>query len=214
MKTKAVIFDLDGTLLNTLDDLRDALNYALATQHFPSRGLDEVRRFVGNGNWKLVQRGVPQDADPAAVQAVYDAFLPYYQAHSMDKTRPYLGIAPLLDGLKAAGMPMAIVTNKVHAAAVPLCREFFPQIAVVVGSQEGMANKPEPDMVRAALKALGVSARGATYVGDTGVDIATARNAGLACVCVAWGFRTRAEQEAQGGTTFAATPAELLEILV
>lgn len=213
MKPKAVIFDLDGTLLNTLDDLAAALNYALGTRGFPARSLEEVRQFVGNGNWKLVQRGVPQGTDEAAAQGVYDAFLPYYQAHSMDATRPYPGIQELLDGLKAAGVAMGIVTNKVHSAAVPLCREFFPQVEVVVGSQEGLANKPAPDMVHAAMKTLGVSAGEAVYVGDTGVDIATARNAGLACVCVAWGFRSRAEQEAQGGERFAATPQELLVLL-
>lgn len=213
MKTKAVIFDLDGTLLNTLDDLRAALNYALGTRGFPERSLDEVRQFVGNGNWKLVQRGVPRGTGEAEARAVYDAFLPYYQAHSMDTTRPYPGIGELLEGLKRAGVAMAIVTNKVHTAAVPLCREFFPQVEVVVGSQEGLANKPEPDMVHAAMKTLGVSAVEAVYVGDTGVDIATAQNSGLDCVCVAWGFRSRAEQEAQGGKRFADTPKELLELL-
>lgn len=213
MKTKAVIFDLDGTLLNTLDDLRAALNYALETQGFPPRSLEEVRQFVGNGNWKLVQRGVPQGTDETAARAVYDAFLPYYQAHSMDTTRPYPGIGELLEGLKKAGVAMAIVTNKVHTAAVPLCREFFPQVEVVVGSQEGLANKPAPDMVHAAMKTLGVAAVEAVYVGDTGVDIATARNSGLECVCVAWGFRSRSEQEAQGGKRFAATAEELLALL-
>lgn len=213
VKTKAVIFDLDGTLLNTLDDLRSALNYALGTQGFPERSLEEVRQFVGNGNWKLVQRGVPQGTGEAQARAVYDAFLPYYQAHSMDTTRPYPGISELLDALKQAGVTMAIVTNKVHTAAVPLCREFFPQVEVVVGSQEGLANKPAPDMVHAAMKTLGVAAGEAVYVGDTGVDVATAQNSGLDCVCVAWGFRTRSEQEAQGGKRFADTPAGLLELL-
>lgn len=213
MKPKAVIFDLDGTLLNTLDDLRNALNYALKTRGFPERTLDEVRQFVGNGNWKLVQRGVPGGTAEAQARAVYDAFLPYYQAHSMDATRPYPGIPGLLEGLKRAGVAMAIVTNKVHSAAVPLCREFFPQVEVVVGSQEGLANKPAPDMVHAAMKALGVSAEDAVYVGDTGVDIATAQNSGLDCICVAWGFRSRAEQEAQGGKRFAGTPEELLALL-
>lgn len=213
MRPKAVIFDLDGTLLNTLDDLRDALNHALATQGFPERTLDETRQFVGNGNWVLVQRGVPRGTEEARARAVYDAFLPYYQAHSMDATRPYPGISELLEGLKKAGVAMAIVTNKVHAAAVPLCREFFPQVEVVVGSQEGMANKPAPDMVYAAMKTLGVTAQEAVYIGDTGVDIATARNSGLDCICVAWGFRSRAEQEEQGGKRFADTPEELLHML-
>ncbi len=213
MEKKAVIFDLDGTLLNTLEDLKDALNYALAAHGFPQRSLEEVRAFVGNGNRVLVQRGVPPGTGEAAAEAVFETFIPYYQAHSMDKTRPYDGVGSVLDALKTAGVKTAIVTNKVHTAAVPLCRRFFPQVDLVVGAQSGLANKPEADMVLAALEGLGATAAEAVYVGDTEVDIATARNAGLPCVCVAWGFRTRAQQEAAGGVRFAGTPAELLELL-
>lgn len=212
MEKRAVIFDLDGTLLNTLEDLRDALNHALGVHGFPPRTLAQVRRFVGNGNWKLVLRGVPEGTDEATARAVFDAFMDYYQAHSMDKTRPYDGVGELLDGLKEKGYPMAIVTNKVHAAALPLCAKFFPQVDVVVGAREGLQNKPEPDMVRLALETLGAGER-AVYVGDSEVDLATARNAGLACLCVTWGFRDREELEAQGGDIFAATPGELLELL-
>ncbi len=213
MEKKAVIFDLDGTLLNTLEDLKDALNYALAAHGFPPRSLEEVRAFVGNGNRVLVQRGVPRGTDEAAAEAVFETFIPYYQAHSMDKTCPYDGVGEVLDALKGAGVKTAIVTNKVHTAAVPLCRRFFPQVDLVVGAQDGLANKPEADMVLAALEGLGATAAEAVYVGDTEVDIATARNAELACICVAWGFRTRAQQEAAGGVRFAGTPAELLELL-
>lgn len=212
MEKPAVIFDLDGTLLNTLEDLKDALNHALHAHGFPARTLAQVRRFVGNGNWKLILRGVPQGTDEATARAVFEAFMDYYQAHSMDKTRPYDGVGALLDALKEKSYPMAIVTNKVHAAALPLCGEFFPQVDVVVGAQEGYQNKPAPDMVRLALDTLGAGAN-AVYVGDSEVDLATARNSGLDCVCVTWGFRDREELEAQGGKTFAATPEELLEIL-
>ncbi len=213
MEKKAVIFDLDGTLLNTLEDLKDALNYALAVHGFPPRSLEEVRSFVGNGNRVLVQRGAPQGTGEAAAEAVFETFIPYYQAHSMDKTRPYDGVGAVLDALREAGVKTAIVTNKVHTAAVPLCQRFFPQVDLVVGAQSGLANKPEADMVLAALEGLGAKAAEAVYVGDTEVDIATARNAELPCVCVAWGFRTRAQQEAAGGVRFAGTPAELLELL-
>ncbi len=214
MAYKAVIFDLDGTLLDTLDDLRDALNYALTAHGFPPRSLDEVRGFVGNGNWKLVQRGVSAGTDEQTARAVFETFIPWYQAHSMDKTRPYDGVGETLDALKAAGIKMAIATNKVHSAAAPLCQKFFPQVDLVVGSQEGLENKPAPDMLRYALEHLGVPASEAVYVGDTEVDIQTARNAGLPCVCVAWGFRSRAEQKAAGGTVFADAAQALSQLLL
>lgn len=212
MDKKAVIFDLDGTLLNTLEDLKDALNYALAAHGFPTRSLEEVRAFVGNGNQTLVRRGVPRGTGEAAAQAVFETFVPYYQAHSMDKTRPYDGVGALLDALKAAGIKTAIVTNKAHTAAVPLCRRFFPQADLVVGARPGLANKPAADMVLAALEGLGAAAAEAVYVGDTEVDIATAKNAGLPCICVGWGFRAREQQEAAGGARFAAAPGDILTL--
>ncbi len=132
----------------------------------------------------------------------------------MDKTRPYPGVGETLDALKAAGIKLAIATNKVHAAAVPLCQRFFPQVDLVVGSLEGLENKPAPDMLRYALEHLGVPAAEAVYVGDTEVDVQTARNAGLPCICVAWGFRSRAEQRAAGGTVFADTAQTLLKLLL
>ncbi len=210
MKKTAVIFDLDGTLLNTLEDLKNALNYALASQGYPTRTLAEVRRFVGNGIPKLIERAAPPEAP---VQALLDVFLPYYQAHNMDLTRPYDGVDRLLDRLRDQERPMAIVTNKVHSAAVTLCGQFFPQVGTVVGAQPGLQNKPAPDMVRAALELLGVGRSEAVYVGDSEVDLATARNAGLPFVCVTWGFRDREELERQGATTFAADPEELWQIL-
>lgn len=210
MNKTAVIFDLDGTLLNTLDDLRDALNHTLAAFGRPPRTLDEVRRFVGNGIPNLIERATAPDAP---VQEMLDVFLPYYQLHNMDKTRPYEGVSEMLDRLKEQGRRMAIVTNKVHAASQALCGRFFPQVDVVVGSQPGLANKPAPDMVRAAMERLGVGPAETVYVGDSEVDLATARNTGLDCVCVTWGFRDREELERQGGTVFAASPEELARLL-
>lgn len=210
MKYRAILFDLDGTLLNTLEDLRDALNYALAGHGYPTRTLEEVRRFVGNGMAKLIERSVPVGAETAPV---LETFLPYYQAHSMDKTRPYDGVGTLLDSLKGRGAAMAIVTNKAHAAAVPLCGRFFPQVDTVVGAREGVPTKPQSDMIRLAMTELGASAEETVYVGDSEVDLATARNAGLDYVCVTWGFRSRAELEAQGAAHFAADPGELLTLL-
>lgn len=210
MQYRAILFDLDGTLLNTLEDLRDALNYALAAHGYPARTLEETRRFVGNGMAKLIERAVPTGAEP---RPVLDTFLPYYQAHSMDKTRPYGGVGELLDGLRARGAAMAIVTNKAHAAALPLCARFFPQVDTVVGVREGLEPKPRPDMVRAAMAELGVTEEETVYIGDSEVDLATAQNAGLDHVCVTWGFRSRAELEARGAAAFAADPGELLELL-
>lgn len=210
MNKTAVIFDLDGTLLNTLDDLRDALNYTLHAFGRPLRTLEEVRRFVGNGIPNLIERAT---SPGAPIREMLDVFLPYYQLHNMDKTRPYEGVSEMLDRLKAQGRAMAIVSNKVHAASQALCGEFFPQVDVVVGSQPGLPNKPAPDMVRAAMERLGVGPAETVYVGDSEVDLATARNAGLDCVCVTWGFRDKEELERQGGTVFAATPQELERLL-
>lgn len=210
MGYRAILFDLDGTLLNTLEDLRDAVNYALTVHGYPKRTLEETRRFVGNGMAKLIERAVPAGAEPGPV---LDTFLLYYQAHSMDKTRPYDGVGALLDGLKARGLSMAIVTNKAHAAALPLCGKFFPQVDTVVGAREGLKTKSHPDMVRFAMEALGARAEETVYIGDSEVDLATAQNAGLDYVCVTWGFRSRAELEAHGATRFAATPEELLTLL-
>lgn len=210
MKKTAVIFDLDGTLLDTLDDLRDALNYTLHAFGYPQRTLDEVRRFVGNGIPNLIERATSPDAP---IQEMLDVFLPYYQRHNMDKTRPYAGVSEMLDRLKEQGRLMAIVTNKVHAASQALCGRFFPQVDVVVGSQPGLPNKPAPGMVRTAMERLGVGPEETVYVGDSEVDLATARNTGLDCVCVTWGFRDREELERQGGTVFAASPTELVRFL-
>lgn len=210
MNKRAVIFDLDGTLLDTLEDLKAALDHTLAAFGYPLRTLEEVRRFVGNGIPNLIERATSPDAP---IQEMLDVFLPYYQRHNMDKTRPYAGVSEMLDRLKEQGRLMAIVTNKVHAASQALCGRFFPQVDVVVGSQPGLPNKPAPDMVRAAMERLGVGPEETVYVGDSEVDLATARNTGLDCVCVTWGFRDREELERQGGTVFAASPTELVRLL-
>lgn len=210
MNKRAVIFDLDGTLLDTLEDLKDALNRTLQTFGYPQRTLAEVRRFVGNGIPNLIERATSPDAP---IREMLDVFLPYYQVHNMDKTRPYPGITELLDRMKARGLLMAVVSNKVHAATQALCGRFFPQVDVVVGSQPGLANKPAPDMVRSAMERLGAETAETVYVGDSEVDLATAQNAGLDCICVTWGFRDRDELERRGGTVFAADPAELAKLL-
>lgn len=210
---KLVIFDMDGTILNTLDDLKDTLNYALEQYHFPARTLEETRAFVGNGIHKLIERAVPEGTDAQTVENVFGTFLEYYQIHCMDRTRPYPGIVGLLQELKKAGMRTAVVSNKADAAVQELCERFFPGLFdFAVGEHEGVQKKPAPDMVQLALRALGTQEPDAVYVGDSDVDIATAKNSGLDSIIVTWGFRDREFLESQGADVFADTPEEVREL--
>ena len=207
------VFDLDGTLLDTLGDLAAATNYALRTHGMPEHSIDDVRRFVGNGVRKLMERAVPDGEANPDFEAAFVTFRQYYMQHSLDTTRPYDGIPETLAALKAKGCHLAVVSNKMMAATQELCRYFFPDtIEVAIGENEaaGIRKKPAPDTVIAALKALGVGQKGAVYVGDSDVDIATARNAGIPCISVLWGFRDRDFLLQHGATTFIKTPSELL----
>ena len=207
------IFDLDGTLLDTLGDLAASVNYALRTHGMPEHSVDDVRRFVGNGVRKLMERAVPDGADNPRFDAAFATFRQHYMAHSLDTTRPYEGIPEALEALKARGCHLAVVSNKMMAATQELCRHFFPDtIEVAIGEDEaaGIRRKPAPDTVFAALKALGVGKENAAYVGDSDVDIQTARNAGLPCISVLWGFRDRDFLICHGAQTFITHPAELL----
>ena len=207
------IFDLDGTLLDTLGDLAAATNYALRTHSMPEHSIDDVRRFVGNGVRKLMERAIPDGAHNPDFEATFATFRQYYMQHSLDTTRPYNGIPETLAALKAKGCRLAVVSNKMMAATQELCQHFFPDtIEVAIGENEaaGIRKKPAPDTVFAALKALGVEKNGAVYVGDSDVDLATARNAGLPCISVLWGFRDKAFLTENGAETFISTPSELL----
>jgi len=186
MKT-AIIFDLDGTLLDTLEDLLDATNYALRTHGFPERTLKELRRFVGNGAWNQMRLSVPEGTPPETIQAVLDTYKPYYTAHCQIKTRPYPGIVDALAALKEK-YPVAIVSNKPDAAVKALCAGFFPGI-YALGEAPDCPRKPAPDMVFKAMNAVG--AQTCVYVGDSEVDVLTAQNAAVPCVSVLWGFRDR-----------------------
>ena len=213
---ESYIFDLDGTLLDTLDDLAAATNHALRVHGMPEHSRDDVRHFVGNGVRKLVERAVPEGTDEQQTEAVLTTFRSYYLAHSLDRTRPYEGIPELLTGLKQRGCRLAVVSNKFCAATEELCRHFFPDtIGVAIGENEtaGIRKKPAPDTVLAALRQLGTGAEGAVYVGDSDVDIATARHAGLPCISVLWGFRDRDFLLAHGATMLAAHPLDLLRSL-
>ena len=205
------IFDLDGTLLDTLDDLTDAVNAALASNHMPRRLKEEVRRMVGNGVRVLIQRAVPEETPRLLFEKVFDDFRQYYKVHALDKTTPYDGIVRMIDELKQRGCRMAVVSNKMMAATQLLVGRFFPEIRVAIGEHEdeGIRKKPAPDTVFEALRRLGVSTDNAVYVGDSDVDIMTAQNSGLPCISVLWGFRDKEFLASHGATVFAASPEEL-----
>lgn len=206
MKT-GILFDLDGTLLNTLEDLLDATNYALAQCGYPLRTLPELRRFVGNGAENQIRMSLPAGASPEEVQRVLKIYKPYYTEHCQVKTRPYDGIWESLAILKEK-YPIAVVSNKPDAAVKTLCGQMFPGI-FALGEAPDCPRKPAPDMVHKACRAIGVDT--CVYVGDSEVDVRTAKNAGVPCLSVLWGFRDREDIEAAGGQYFCESPAQLTE---
>lgn len=213
-RVRAIVFDLDGTLLNTLEDLAAATNWALRSNGMPERTLDEVRRFVGNGVRRLMEQAVPEGTDEARFAAVFDDFKRYYVAHCQDKTCLYDGIPEMLHALKARGYQLAIVSNKLQAGVDELYDRYFRDtVEVAVGERPAMQRKPAPDMVLTALQAMGVEASEAVYVGDSDVDLATARNSCLPCVSVLWGFRDKSFLEAHGATCLIERPDQLLSLL-
>ena len=205
MKT-AILFDLDGTLLDTLADLHDAVNYALDRFGYPRRSTEEVRQFVGNGAARLIALAVPEGSDPVPVLAVFQE---YYKDHCRIKTGPYPGIPDALAVL-GAHYPLAIVSNKPDPAVKALCAQLFPGI-YARGEAVDCLRKPDPAMVFKAMEAIGAAR--CVYVGDSEVDIATARNAGVPCVSVTWGFRTEEELTAAGATHFCRRTEDLAELI-
>jgi len=211
---KTYIFDLDGTLLDTLGDLASSVNYALRQCHMPEHTVDAVRLMVGNGVRLLMERAVPGGAANEKFDRAFATFREHYMHHSLDTTRPYDGIPAMLSELRRRGCHTAVVSNKFDAATKALCRHFFADtIEVAIGEHEaeGIRKKPAPDTVVEALRQLGVGREQAVYVGDSDVDILTARNSGLPCISVLWGFRSREFLVAHGATTFVTRPAELLQ---
>ncbi len=209
------IFDLDGTLLDTLEDLAAAVNYALRQHGMPEHSVDAVRCFVGNGVRLLMERATPDGAANPSFEKVFETFRQYYMAHSLDTTKPYENIPQVLASLRARGCRVAVVSNKMMAATQELCRYFFSDtVEVAIGEDEasGIRKKPAPDTVEVALQSLGVGKEGAVYVGDSDVDIMTARHAGLPCISVLWGFRDKTFLQEHGATTFITRPGELLEL--
>jgi phosphoglycolate phosphatase len=209
----AYIFDLDGTLLDTLGDLAASVNYALRMHGMPEHTMDDVRRFVGNGVRKLMERAVPGGASNPEFEAAFATFRQHYMAHSLDTTKPYEGIPEMLEALRARGCRLAVVSNKMMAATQGLCRHFFPdtiEVAIGENEAEGIHKKPAPDTVFEALRQLGIGQERAVYVGDSDVDIETARNSGLPCISVLWGFRDRDFLIQHGAKTFISAPSDLI----
>jgi len=213
MKIKAVIWDLDGTLLNTLDDLAASTNAALAENGLPQRTTDEVRRFVGNGVHKLIERAVPElGENHPKFQQVLDSFVAHYGAHSKDNTRPYDGIMEALEQLAQMGAMHAIVSNKIDFAVKALSQDYFPgRMKSTVGDDPSRRKKPAPDSVLEAMRQMNVTAEECVYVGDSDVDVITARNAGIPCVAVTWGFRDEQCLRGAGAEYIAHTAAQLVE---
>ena len=204
-----ILFDLDGTLLDTLEDLLDATNYALKVHGYPARTLKELRRFVGNGAYNQMRLSVPEGTGDREIQQVLDTYKPYYTAHCQTKTSPYVGIPEALAVLREK-YPIAIVSNKPDAAVKALCADYFPGI-YALGEAPDCPRKPAADMVFKAMEAIGVES--CVYVGDSEVDVATARNAGVPCVAVTWGFRDREDLEQAGAECFCGRTKELVRII-
>ena len=217
MKYKAILFDMDGTVLDTLRDLNAAVNRALAEFGFPPQSLDETRRKVGNGSRRLLECSVPQGTENETVERLLAWYLPYYNAHANDTTAPYAGVPELLGELRAAGCGLAVVSNKPDRTVKELAAIHFPDLlAAAIGENEagGVRRKPWPDTLLAAADVLGVKPEECLYVGDSEVDVLTAARAGMDCASVLWGFRSREELEAAGAKRLFETPEDLKEYLL
>lgn len=215
MRYKLAVFDLDGTILDTLDDLTDSLNFALIKSGYPVRTRGEVRNFVGNGIRKLIERGVPKGTSEDAIINVYTEFSRYYKLHCADKTKPYDGITELLKQLRGAGCMTAVVSNKADYAVRELCKCYFDgMFDCVVGEREGIRRKPSPDSVNEVLSDLNISAGDAVYIGDSEVDILTAENAGIDCISVSWGFKDVDFLGRSGAKTIVSNADEIADIIL
>ena len=211
---KCVIFDLDGTLLNTLDDLANAGNYALEQLGLPPHEIEKYKYFVGNGIPKLIERILPEGSDCELFDRAYDFFSEYYSDHSTDMTKPYDGICDLLSKLKKCGIKTGVATNKDHSFSEKLIRIFFSDIIqIVCGRRDGIPKKPDPFSVNYIMDKLGAEKSETLYVGDSNVDMNTAYNAGLDSCGVLWGFRTEKELCESGADFIAKTPDELYQII-
>ena len=214
MRYKAVIFDMDGTILDTLDDLAGSVNHALECYGFPLRSREEIRSFLGNGMTQLIRLSVPENTSPDQEKSVLEEHKRYYPLHSAEKTKAYEGIPELLGILKSAGIKTAVVSNKRDENVKALVNKYFPGLFdVSVGSRDGIPRKPAKDLVDIALQELGIVKEDSIYIGDSDVDVATAKNSGLDMITVLWGFRDRKVLEKCGVTVFAENADELKNLL-
>ena len=214
MKKTTVVFDLDGTLLDTLQDLANAVNYALQQQGMPKRTLEEVRQFVGNGVRLLMIRAVPDGESNPLFEETFSLFKEYYGEHCNDNTKPYAGVVELIETLKEKGYAVAIVSNKIDFAVKELNELYFKGLVpVAIGEKEGIRRKPAPDTVYEALKELGKTKEEAVYVGDSDVDLETAKNSGMPCISVLWGFRDKEFLAEHGAERYAETAEDVLQFV-
>ena len=215
MGYSTILFDMDGTVLDTLQDLWASTNAVLRELGHPERSLDDIRSYVGNGARNQIRRALPEGSGDDAIDDALSRYRAHYAAHCRDHTKPYPGVVEALRRLKDAGKKLAVVSNKPDAAVRLLAAEHFGGLMdVAIGETPTLRRKPAPDTVDAALAALGAEKTSAVYIGDSEVDVATAQNAGLPLVAVSWGFRSRAALQEAGATTIVDTPEELLALLL
>lgn len=214
MRYQTAIFDMDGTILETLEDMCASVNVTMDHVGYPRRTMDEVRRFVGNGAAKLIERCMPAGAEDPRYPAALEFYRAYYDAHAQIKTGPYPGIPELLNQLSREGVRLAVVSNKPDEAVRALTERYFPGVfPVAIGNRDGWATKPAPDSVYEAMRLLGARRESTVYVGDSDVDVDTARNAGLDSIIVTWGFRDEDFLRAHGAQHLAHNADELYEML-
>lgn len=214
MKYELIVFDMDGTILDTLEDLKNSMNHTLKLHNMPERTLDEIRSFVGNGIRKLIERAVMSGTSTEQIDVIHKDFMEHYEIHCADFTRPYDGVNDLIKELRNRGYKTAVVSNKADGAVQDLCVQYFPGLFdLAIGERPEIAKKPAADMVNLALNKLNVSKEKAVYIGDSDVDVATARNSKLDMIAVDWGFRTREFLMEQGAETIVSKPEEILELV-
>ena len=214
MKYELIVFDMDGTILDTLEDLKNSMNHTLRLHNMPERTLDEIRSFVGNGIRRLIERAVWEDTSEHRINEIQRDFMKHYSEHCADFTRPYDGVNDLIRELRKRGYKTAVVSNKADGAVQDLCVQYFPGLFdLAIGEKPEIAKKPAPDMVNLALEQLHISKEKAVYIGDSDVDVATARNSSLDMIAVDWGFRTRQFLIEQGAEIIVSKPEEILGLV-
>ena len=214
MKYNTIIFDLDGTLLNTLVDIKDSVNYALKKCEFPKRSVEEINTFVGNGTNVLIKKSVPANTPKDELDNCTEIYRKHYKNNMTNKTAPYDGILEMLKKLKDDGYKLAVVSNKFNSAVKTLCKKYFSEfLEVAIGENSNVKRKPAPDTVFEAMKELDSKKKDCIYVGDSDVDVNTAHNAGIECIGVSWGFRGREVLDKEGADYIIDRPKEIYNII-